>query len=662
MDRSDDRKPLEYWISWLKIFILRCCVVRGMCTVMCCSVCIVYCDSFENVIDFSARATDPFVVEDERVKYVDELCERVCEEAEGPQIAVRILAHKLLSPEQTEALNTLKAIDMCVRRCGTRLHNEIAKFRFLNQMVRLLSPKYNGDLTSDEVKTKAIELLFIWQKSMRHLTKFKQVYDMLKEQKVILEDPVLTSEPIRVTPPCRLATFEDEEKANLLSQLLKSNNPEDLQAANRLIKSMEEQKMERLHKRVDDVEKAKNNCQVLNEILTFCNTHPMTERESDLASELYSVLIEIRPTLFRYASEAAEYDDNGLADILAALSTNLPAKDGNKRSRSCSGGPSNTTKIISGSGIRSATSTIDNLLSNKTQTDTTSSSHDVTSTRDPPLRGIFQLKNVLESDDFLLVNSVNTSANGVGLDADTTSRSLSLCDDVALISLSSISSSREPNESSENASGIESNPSSALQDLSELLLDQSAFHKEQFKQLALFPEFLQNEREGQFLEPFQFANQICAPSALLEGVFVLLEALSVYSVTTTLIRHISKRMNEIFFTAARPPLIIFDENFMRGMLYFSQNSPPGTRCITTTVITMSSTNTVPLTNIKLSISTKTPNIQSRLFDAESDILPAFSPMNPHSTISQILLILPLIDSIEMVSRYQSFPSVNKNIL
>uniref|UniRef100_A0A914ZKB6 ADP-ribosylation factor-binding protein GGA1 n=1 Tax=Parascaris univalens TaxID=6257 RepID=A0A914ZKB6_PARUN len=216
-------------------------------------------------------------------------------------------------------MNTLKAIEMCVRRCGARVHNEIAKFRFLNQIVRLLSPKYNGEVTSAEVKAQAIEMLFVWQKSMRHLTKFKQVYDMLKEQKVILEDPEV-SDLIRITPPCRLATFEDEEKANLLSQLLKSNNPEDLQAANRLIKSMvrsEEQKMERLHKRIDDVEKANNNCRVLNEILAYCNTEPMSEREGELAAELYTVLVEMRPSLFRYAGEAAEYDDAALADILA---------------------------------------------------------------------------------------------------------------------------------------------------------------------------------------------------------------------------------------------------------------------------------------------------------------------------------------------------------
>lgn len=42
--------------------------------------------------------------------------------------------------------------------------------------------------------------------------------------------------------------------------------------------------MERLHKRIDDVEKAKNNCRVLNEILAYCNTEPMSERESELAA------------------------------------------------------------------------------------------------------------------------------------------------------------------------------------------------------------------------------------------------------------------------------------------------------------------------------------------------------------------------------------------
>ncbi|VDM47139.1 unnamed protein product [Toxocara canis] len=544
MEENDERKPLEYWIT---------------------------------------RATDPFVTEEDRVKYVDALCERVSEEAEGPQIAVRIFAHKLLSPDQAEAMNALKAIDMCVRRCGTRVHNEIAKFRFLNQIVRLLSPK---------------------------------VYDMLKEQKVILEDPPLISDPIRVTPPCRLATFEDEEKASLLSQLLKSNNPEDLQAANRLIKSMvrsEEQKMERLHKRVDDVEKAKNNCRVLNEILAYCNTEPMSERENELAAELYSVLVEIRPSLFRYAGEAAEYDDAALADILAVndavnktvqqykslfpdrkpASKTSPAKDlisaAYKRSRNGSG--TSASKAASSRGSR--TSIVD-LLSSDAEASATNA------------------VSLLDRDALRLVD------NG--------SHGSSLCDDVALICISSTSEQNGREGHPENDSS-----SSALDDLS-LLLDQSAF-RTNMTELGDTTE----DNDAHPKDNVQTSVQSLGSISSAVAAFASGARFSLNSVSFSL---------EQIHIAPRPPLVIFDENFMRGMLYFSQNSPPGTRYITTTVITMSSTNTVPLTNIKLSVSTKTPNVQSRLFDAESDALPPFSPMGAHSTISQILLVLPLTDSIE----------------
>lgn len=61
---------------------------------------------------------------------------------------------------------------------------------------------------------------------------------MLKDQNVILNDPEPQIEAINVEIPPRLATFEDEEKSLLLSQLLKSNKKDDLYAANQLIKSM----------------------------------------------------------------------------------------------------------------------------------------------------------------------------------------------------------------------------------------------------------------------------------------------------------------------------------------------------------------------------------------------------------------------------------------
>jgi ADP-ribosylation factor-binding protein GGA len=70
---------------------------------------------------------------------------------------------------------------------------------------------------------------------------------MLKKQGVIKDDPnyLGTSAPASdatpttpITPRAKNPIFEDSEKQALLQKLLQSKNQEDLQAANRLIKSM----------------------------------------------------------------------------------------------------------------------------------------------------------------------------------------------------------------------------------------------------------------------------------------------------------------------------------------------------------------------------------------------------------------------------------------
>ncbi|PNJ87793.1 GGA3 isoform 23, partial [Pongo abelii] len=46
-----------------------------------------------------------------------------------------------------------------MKNCGRRFHNEVGKFRFLNELIKVVSPKYLGDRVSEKVKTKVIELL-----------------------------------------------------------------------------------------------------------------------------------------------------------------------------------------------------------------------------------------------------------------------------------------------------------------------------------------------------------------------------------------------------------------------------------------------------------------------------------------------------------------------
>lgn len=125
-------------------------------------------------------------------------------------------------------------------RCGNAFHSEVGKFRFLNEMIKLVSPKYLAAQTPSNVRQKVLQLLYVWTLDYPKETKIKEAYDMLRKQGVIKEVPSLSvsADGINVVKKSAPSVFQDEEKSKLLQYLLQSKNPEDLQAANRLIKSM----------------------------------------------------------------------------------------------------------------------------------------------------------------------------------------------------------------------------------------------------------------------------------------------------------------------------------------------------------------------------------------------------------------------------------------
>ena len=85
---------------------------------------------------------------------------------------MRLLAHKIQSPQEWEALQALtvsnrpeenitlqgvivscedsheahlsqllQVLEACMKNCGRRFHNEVGKFRFLNELIKVVSPK-----------------------------------------------------------------------------------------------------------------------------------------------------------------------------------------------------------------------------------------------------------------------------------------------------------------------------------------------------------------------------------------------------------------------------------------------------------------------------------------------------------------------------------------
>lgn len=101
-----------------------------------------------------------------------------------------------------------------MKNCGRRFHNEVGKFRFLNELVKVISPKVRnksghtdkseclnwclvsledwlisfvvvqhlGDKVSERVKTKVITMLYSWTVSLPDEAKISEAYHMLKLQ------------------------------------------------------------------------------------------------------------------------------------------------------------------------------------------------------------------------------------------------------------------------------------------------------------------------------------------------------------------------------------------------------------------------------------------------------------------------------------------------
>ncbi|XP_077425949.1 ADP-ribosylation factor-binding protein GGA1-like [Vanacampus margaritifer] len=265
------------------------------------------------------KATSP-LNKDADWQNIKAFCELLDNEPDGPQLATRLLAHKIQSPQEWEAMQALLVLESCVKNCGKRFHNEVGKFRFLNELIKVVSPKYLGIRAPERVKTKVQEMMFSWTVTLPDETKIADAYRILKKQSIVKQD---TNDNVSFpTPPPRTKStiFEDEEKSKTLSRLLNSTRPEDLRAANKLIKEMvqEDQKRdEKVSKRINAIQEVKESVSLLSKLLEDYSEEGSSQSNRELIKNLYQRCEKMRPTLFRLASDT-EDNDEALADILQA--------------------------------------------------------------------------------------------------------------------------------------------------------------------------------------------------------------------------------------------------------------------------------------------------------------------------------------------------------
>ncbi|XP_038555217.1 ADP-ribosylation factor-binding protein GGA3 isoform X2 [Micropterus salmoides] len=276
----------------------------------------------ESLESWLNKATHP-TNRQEDWEYIIGFCDQINKELEGPQIAVTLLVHKIHSPQEWEALQALTVLEACMKNCGRRFHNEVGKYRFLNELIKVVSPKYMGGSAPEKVKMKIVEMLYSWTVAFPNETKISEAYQTLRRQGLVTRDPELPLDRTLIpSPPTRPKhpVFDNEDMGKLLAELLRSKNPEDLQEANRLIKNMVKEDEARVHKvtkRIHTLEEVNINVKLLTEMLSHYNKDSSTDSDKEIIKDLYGRCDKLRRAAFKMATET-EDNDGSLGDILQA--------------------------------------------------------------------------------------------------------------------------------------------------------------------------------------------------------------------------------------------------------------------------------------------------------------------------------------------------------
>uniref|UniRef100_UPI0037E88AC8 ADP-ribosylation factor-binding protein GGA1-like isoform X1 n=1 Tax=Semicossyphus pulcher TaxID=241346 RepID=UPI0037E88AC8 len=604
------------------------------------------------------KATNPMNKET-NWESIQGFCDQLNNEPEGPQLATRLLAHKIQSPQEWEAMQALTVLDTCMKNCGKRFHTEVGKFRFLNELIKVVSPKYLGARAPEPVKKKVLAMVYSWTVSLPDEAKIAEAYQMLKKQGIVKLDPVLPEDkPLPPPPPrAKSAVFEDEEKSKMLSRLLNSTHPEDLRAANKLIKEMvqeDQKRVEKVSKRVNAIQEVKESVSLLSQLLEGYNKESCSQSNQELIKDLYQRCEKMRPTLFRLASDT-EDNDEALADILQANDSltqviNLyrqlvkgedVTKDGITTPSQLAA--SSSSALVDLMGLNAPTNTEPSNLQGLTQ-------NVGISLLDDELMSLGL--NASENCDFQNTPDVQVSSNGTESSAASLPAAVLLPAVVQTTQAPPVGGSVAP-----------SKPMEELDLLGKTLLQQSLPpESQQVKWDKLQPQSRVTLRDLQKSS----TNSKPAPNATTttssgpapgptptlavqseQPDTLLLSNLSLTAAEKSSLAaadpydNISLADVTVPLESIKPssllPVTVFDKHSLRVLFTFARDCPPSRPDVLVVIISMLSSAPIPVNNIRFQAAV--PKVMKvKLQPPSSTELPAFNPILPPAAVTQILLL------------------------
>ncbi|EDW45635.1 GM11378 [Drosophila sechellia] len=256
------------------------------------------------------RATNP-------AQKIDELgvqmfCIVVKSNAQLVHKAQEMIVAKVRSTNVTEATRAISLLEECMTQCGDDFQDEASKFRFLNELIRLVSKKYKGAETPHEVKQRIMECLLLWTTEFPQRQKIRDAYDMLRKEGDIEHG---TTEAAVANRESVLGTIDEA----MFAKLIKSNNPENFKRANLLLQyrmAQEARRSDLLAQHRLVLCEVQETMQLLNQMLDTYD--PSNQDVSETLHELYKSCKKHKP-IFQHLPQLLDDSDAQLvADTLDA--------------------------------------------------------------------------------------------------------------------------------------------------------------------------------------------------------------------------------------------------------------------------------------------------------------------------------------------------------
>lgn len=203
---------------------------------------------------------------------------------------------------------------------GHRFRSTVGTFRFLNELVKLVSPKYLSAETDARVRAKILDLLLLWTVQYPKEGKVKEAYHMLLRQGVVHDPPnpvsIQKQRPAPAAADCPLQRPPADPTSLKIKQLIQSKNPDrvDVHAANLMIQNYYEVEKKKAL-RMQEMSKGRENVAVLHEMMEHFSVSESSADDVALIRELYGSCKALQPTILMLTANP-EQEERVMRDAL----------------------------------------------------------------------------------------------------------------------------------------------------------------------------------------------------------------------------------------------------------------------------------------------------------------------------------------------------------